>query len=506
MAESSKENEIRVLLLPVGRPTPGGHTYSYEELQRAIDARLLRRVSDKMFYGEYDQPKGAEGVARTGTVMAERVCLRLTSINLMRHGLLGAVVPAGPRKDEFLAIVQDYKQPIPLAMRAYINRDGSIAEIISFDFVSSLLQNVPKVAPAMTTDEVYDRAMEISDAAQAAAQDRTSGGTLEQNTILNPQPVAMAAGEKSNEAFFGQKTELAPDSVLAKVVRKRAAKKVYVKPEVKTITQAEYDAALQKPAKKKAAKKSARGMTSTVFHVDEAPFVPFTDVQITDEYNRKTFAIYEAALSDPEVVAFLGNNLVGRVIRSAEVSPKDLSIAGVSEGYEVEILYTHSEVTRSLLKARDGSLNLTVSRANASHRTSDPYEIQQALIAFNEHFDRLVELHNNGNKEPEMPTPATDKKLPAKAVFKAIDPIVSKNVEAHYDEAFRIRPGTKFDGYLKKLAGKSGAFVRIKGDEDIYALPYTIKSEKKAAGERSLRDALATRGITIVDTDDLKGI
>lgn len=496
MAESSKENEIRVLLLPVGRPTPGGHTYSYEELQRAIDARLLRRVSDKMFYGEYDQPKGAEGVARTGTVMAERVCLRLTSINLMRHGLLGAVVPAGPRKDEFLAIVQDYKQPIPLAMRAYINRDGSIAEIISFDFVSSLLQNVPKIAPAMTTDEVYDRAMEISDAAQAAAQARTGGGTMEQNTILNPQPAVA----------FGQKTELAPDSVLAKVARKRAAKKVYVKPEVKTIAQAEYDAALQKPARKKAAKKSARGMTSTVLHLDEAPFVPMTDNQITDEYNRKTFAIYEAALRDPEVAEMLGDKIGARIIGPETSEPSPLLGSAITEQYEVEISFTAGDVTRTLHKARDGSLTSHVVRMHAIHRSDEPQHVQTTLIALNHHIENCVQQFLSDIKDTEMPTPATDKKLPAKAVFKAIDPIVSKNVEAHYDEAFRIRPGTKFDGYLKKLAGKSGAFVRIKGDEDIYALPYTIKSEKKAAGERSLRDALATRGITIVDTDDLKGI
>lgn len=96
------------------------------------------------------------------------------------------------------------------------------------------------------------------------------------------------------------------------------------------------------------------------------------------------------------------------------------------------------------------------------------------------------------------------KRPTAKQVFKAIRPIESKNVRVDFQDAFRVNPKSKFDGYMAKLGGRKGAFVRVGDDPDIYAVPYTITADTTAKGEASLRSAFKTRNISTVSIEELK--
>ena len=104
----------------------------------------------------------------------------------------------------------------------------------------------------------------------------------------------------------------------------------------------------------------------------------------------------------------------------------------------------------------------------------------------------------------EQPTPAPAAKpraLTAKQAFKSIKPADSANVEIYFDKVFRAPKNMKYDGHLKKLADLghvSAAIVKLKGDESLYVLPYKITAERLVLGEKSLKQALKTRGIEIV--------
>lgn len=100
----------------------------------------------------------------------------------------------------------------------------------------------------------------------------------------------------------------------------------------------------------------------------------------------------------------------------------------------------------------------------------------------------------------------TTKKPSVKQVFRDVKPVVSKNVVVHFDNAFRVSPRSKFDGYMKKLGDRMGVFVRVPGHgDDIFAVPYScpvgVRSQQM---EGSLRGALRTRKLEVVRIDDLK--
>ena len=99
----------------------------------------------------------------------------------------------------------------------------------------------------------------------------------------------------------------------------------------------------------------------------------------------------------------------------------------------------------------------------------------------------------------------TTKKPTAKQVFQNIRPLNSKNVIVYFDEAFRVIPRTKFDGYLKQLQHKRGIFVRVPGQgSDIFAIPYRRHPDATTRQmENSLRSAMHYRHLEIVDVSEL---
>ena len=70
---------------------------------------------------------------------------------------------------------------------------------------------------------------------------------------------------------------------------------------------------------------------------------------------------------------------------------------------------------------------------------------------------------------------------------------------AHNNWAVSLPNLTRFLG----RGDKKGVFVRLAGSTDVYMLPYTIKSDKPTAAERSLNSALATRKVEVLSVDDL---
>lgn len=483
MAESSKQNGIRVLLLPVGKPDRNGVVHSYRSLQEVIDGHVMRRITNKEMYGELQPPKADVGPVRMSEVALEQACLRLASLSLLPHSLIGTVIPAGPRKDEFEAAIAGYRQPIPLAMRALMSADGKIEHIVSFDFCASMLQGVPKM---------------FDDPPSHIAEPPRMGGTMAENSDLNRQPIGMTFGDPVQDAEV-------TDAALAMIAKAtQPARKKYVKPELKTITQAEHDAAVAKVGKKAAKKRSSRGNDGVNIPVDESPFVRRSEQEIVAQ-NQADFDVYHAGLQDPDV-----KEVVGCYARA--LLPSNDGMCGICffDPPSLEHLIFRSAQTGDLAYyTQPASIDMSPSKSwNFSGTVSiDPNIIQNALGAFQRFLSTRADDYVQVPQEiPTVPTPATTvaKKPTAKAVFKAIEPIVSKNVDAHFDQVFRVNKNMKFDGYQKKLNGKAGAFVRLEGNPDIFALPYTIKSAKSSAAERSLRDALATRKIEIVDVGDLK--
>ena len=98
------------------------------------------------------------------------------------------------------------------------------------------------------------------------------------------------------------------------------------------------------------------------------------------------------------------------------------------------------------------------------------------------------------------------KKPTAKAVFKGIKPVESKNVTVYFDQAFRVNPKTRFDGYMKQLDGRLGVLVRHPDQgSDVFAIPYARPSESvdRKAMESSLRGAMKARKLEIVPLEDM---
>lgn len=496
--DGKNEGEIRVTLVRFDEPSINGVTFAYAQLQKAIDGPFMKRVSDKSMFGEARPPNPDLGPVRFTEIAEEEVALRLTSFNLHRHAMFGRVVPAGPKKDEFINLISQYREPIPLAMRAFRNENGELT-IVSFDLCASLLQNHPKkddafaapgevsdgrgptVGPAMTLGaQPADPA--TVDAALAMV-DNALGGTMEQNSQLNQQTIAAANAEG-----------LAAAGKVA-AVKNAALKKPYVKPSVETVSEEEYDQAVN-PKRKKAAKKTARGVYETHVIANEFGRTP------TDELNAQNIADFDvyfnALKNDDEVRLVVGD----RVKINTHVTQGEY------------ISFFHPDYTmHSLARWTDSNDRVTyvvspIPVTGGSITYTTPEEVRKGLDLLQSIFEQAANEFINRNKESApvttpIPTVAPEKKLSAKAVFKTIEPIVSKNVEAHYDQVFRVNPKGKLDGTFKKLGDKKGAFVRLAGSPDVYMLPYTVKSEKASAGERSLNSALATRNIEVLSVDDL---
>ncbi len=101
---------------------------------------------------------------------------------------------------------------------------------------------------------------------------------------------------------------------------------------------------------------------------------------------------------------------------------------------------------------------------------------------------------------------AAPKKPTAKQIFNKTRPVNSKNVVVYFDRAFRVKATDNFDGYMKKLEGKRGVFVRHPDHgSDIFAIPYapTMDYSTMKGVESSLRYALRSRGLEIISVADL---
>lgn len=423
MVDLSKEIEIPVILKRFNVPDQNGRIFSYQDFQRAIDANFLARISNRRFYGEFESPDPSLGVVRCTEVDEQNVCLRVKAVRLSRAGLFGRVVGAGPMRERFLSIVQNYKGTIPLAMRALVetldNGGIVIRDLISFDFCAALLQGLPKIGDEPTEE-----------GPTPTADTAMSHLSKDVNDHLATSPVTVV-GTVSRDGS-GQVTE-------------------------ETMTQT-----------------ALRQANLTAQELD----------------NLDAFRIYEDALNDPDFL-----KIVGRVVSLVTIA--DTTSITFESGTSTHQIRRHNPTNKlSTFRTTDRSMT------GSPH----PSVVAGTFRDLSNTVDRLTEQFLNHDQEQTdmVDTAETTKKPTAKAVFKAIKPIDSKNVVAHFDQVFRVNPKTKFDGYLKKLDGKAGAFVRVGDSEDIYVLPYTILSEKSSAAERSLRDALATRNVSIVDLEDLK--
>lgn len=207
----------------------------------------------------------------------------------------------------------------------------------------------------------------------------------------------------------------------------------------------------------------------------------------------EAFNIFFDALSDEDVIAVVGDT----------VSATELTTVR-SITFKVQIP-DRQIPSIWMLNHHIGEDRLTMSQEIGSNgiASSDLTRVKEAFAKLVECYETATANYIANQKECTTVADTSAKKT-AKQVFKSIKPIESKNVTAYYDQVFRVRPNTKFDGYMKQLSGKSGVFVRVGDDSDVYVLPYVITSDDKTAGERSLRGALKTRGLTVVDTDDLK--
>lgn len=424
MVDLSKEIEIPVILKRFNVPDQDGRIFSYQDFQRAIDANFLARISNRRFYGEFESPDPSLGVVRCTEVDEQNVCLRVKAVRLSRAGLFGRVVGAGPMRERFLSIVQNYKGTIPLAMRALVetldNGGIVIRDLISFDFCAALLQGLPKIG---------DEPTEEGPAPEVTAIETFLSKSIDED-LEKAQQVAVT-GTVTREGVAQTTVETATQTALRQA----------------NLTAQELD-------------------------------------------NLDAFRIYEDALNDPDFL-----KVVGRVVSLATIA--DTTSITFESGTSTHAIRRHNP-TNKLSTFRTTGRSMTA--------TTHPSVVAGTFRDLSNTVDSLTEQFLNHDQEQTdmVDTAETTKKPTAKAVFKAIKPIDSKNVVAHFDQVFRVNPKTKFDGYLKKLDGKAGAFVRVGDSEDIYVLPYTILSEKTSAGERSLRDALATRGIEQLDLEDLK--
>lgn len=116
--------------------------------------------------------------------------------------------------------------------------------------------------------------------------------------------------------------------------------------------------------------------------------------------------------------------------------------------------------------------------------------------------------YNTKSTSKEPIKMAAARKPTAKQIFKTIKPVESKNVVVHFDKAFRVPARMKFDGYMKKLNGMNGVFVKHPDHgDDIFAIPYCKPLSSMASSkamESSLRGALKSRRLTVVSIEDLK--
>ncbi len=412
MVDLSKEIEIPVILKRFNVPDRNGRIFSHQDFQQVIDANFLARISNRSFYGEFESPNPSLGIVRCTEVDEQNVCLRLKAVRLSRAGLFGRVVGAGPMRERFLSIVQNYKGTIPLAMRAIVetldNGGIVIRNLISFDFSAALLQGLPKIGDEPTEEGSAHIDEDLEKAQQAAVTD-----------TVTHEGVAQAAVETATQTALRQ------------------------------------------------ANLSAQELD-----------------------NLDAFRIYEDALRDPDILKVVGRHV-------SLVNTADNTSITFESGISTHAIRRHNPTNK---------LSTLHTTGRSMTTDTNPSVVASTFIDLSNTVESLTEQFLNHDQEQTdmVDTVGTTKKLTAKAVFKAIKPIDSKNVVAHFDQVFRVKPKTKFDGYLKKLDGKAGAFVRVGDSEDVYMLPYTILSEKSSAAERSLRDALATRNVSIVNLEDLK--
>lgn len=90
------------------------------------------------------------------------------------------------------------------------------------------------------------------------------------------------------------------------------------------------------------------------------------------------------------------------------------------------------------------------------------------------------------------------KKPTAKQVFANVAPIDSTHVTAFFDKAIRVPNTTRLDGVMAKMGDNPFSIVSVEGHgDDLFAVPYAIKSGDAKKGERALASALKTRKISI---------